>query len=324
MSGVNIPTDSSHLSDQERADLIAEFGGLVDSQFARQSMMGRFFNVQNITGTDTKIVRRSGKTKLQKLTDGVRPAANKTNYGKASVTVDTIVLARDNQSLINSFQADFNVRAELSEDHGKELGKFFDQAFLIQAIKGALMDAPSGLNGAIGAGRPKTLSATGDELDPDKLYKELAQIVVDMQEDEIDTDECALFVSPTQEEVLLNHDKLISRDFSTDNGDFADGKIMTVKGVPIVKTARIPKAAITGHYLSNDSNDNAYDLSAAEARAKAIILHPKSLLAGETIPLTSNIFWSDIEKQWFIDAWLAFGVSNRRPDVCGAVFAAAP
>jgi hypothetical protein len=322
MSGVNIPTDSTHLSDQDRADLIEEFGGMVDSQFAKASMMRRFVPVQNITGTDTKTVRRAGRSTIQKVTDGVRPAANKTSFGKTSITVDTLVLARDNQALLNTFQADFNVRAELAKDHGKELGKFFDQAFLIQGIKSANLAAPTGLNGAFGAGKPQTLAAANDELDPDKLYAAISKIIVDMQEEDIDTDECAIFVSPTQEDVLLNHDKLISRDFSMANGDFADGKIMTVKGCPIVKTNRIPKAAITGHHLSNADNGNAYDVSAAEAKAKAVILHPQSLLAGETIPLTSNIHYNDTELQWFIAAYLAFGVTNRRPDVCGAVFAA--
>jgi N4-gp56 family major capsid protein len=322
VSGINIPSDSTHLSDLDRADLIEEFGGMVDSQFAKASMMRGFVNVQSITGTDTKTVRRAGKTTLQKLTDGVRPAANKTSYGKATVTVDTVVLARDNQSMLNSFQADFNVRAELAKDHGKELGKFFDQAFLIQGIKSAGLAAPGGLNGAMGAGKNRTLAAANDELDPDKLFTNIDGILTEMQEEDIDTDECAIFVSPTQYKVLMNHDKLMDRDFSTDNGDFADGTIKTIDGCPIVKTNRIPKAAITGHFLSNADNGNAYDVTAAEAKAQAVILHPQSLLAGETIPLQSNIFFSDTEKQWFIDAWMAFGVSNRRPDVCGVVFAA--
>ena len=324
MSGVNIPTDSTHLSDQDRADMIEEFGGMVDSQFAKASMMRKFVPVQNITGTDTKIMRRAGKTTLQKVTDGVRPGATKTNFGKVAVTVDTLILARDNQALLNTFQADFNVRAELAKDHGKELGKFFDEAFLIQAIKSANLSAPANLNGAFGAGKPRTLAAALDEQDPDKLYAKIASIITEMQEEDIDTDECAIFVRPTEYDVLTNHDKLMSRDFSTANGDFADGKLLTIKGCPLVQTARIPKAAITGHKLSNENNDNAYDVSAAEARAKAVILHPQSLLAGETIPLQSKIHYSDVELQWFIDAYMAFGVTNRRPDVCGAVFAAAP
>ena len=322
MSGTNIPTDSNHLSDQARADLIEEFGGLVDSQFAKSSMMRNFVNVMPVVGTDTKIVRRAGKTTLQKLTAGVRPNASQTKFGRASVTVDTPILARDNQSLINAFQNDFSVRSELAKDQGKELGKFFDEAFIIQAIKSANLAAPADLNGAFGAGKPVTLGSSGDELDPDLLYAAIAGIIVAMQEEDIDTDEMILLVRPTQEDVIMNHDKLLDRDFSTDNGDFADGTIKTLKGVPIVKTARIPTAEIDGHFLSNDDNNGAYDITGTEADAVAVLMHPMSLLAGETIPMTQDIFWDKIEKQWFIDSYLAFGVSNRRPDVCGAVFKA--
>lgn len=319
MSGINIPSDSTHLSDFDRADMIEQYGGMVDSQFAKKSIMRKFVPVKSIRGTDTAIVRRTGRTELQALTPGVRPAANATSFGKAAVSVDTVILARDNRSMLNEFQTDFNARAELGKDHGKELAKFFDEAFLIQAIKSAGMSAPTGLNGAIGAGKSEALAAANDELDPDKLYAKIAAIITQMQEEDIDTDECAVFVRPTQFDVLLNHDKLVDRDFSSENGDFADGKVATVKGVPIVQTARIPTAAITGHKLSNADNGNAYDLTATEAKAVAIVMHPQSLLAGETIPMTSDVFFSKVERQWFIDSFMAFGVSNRRPDVCGVV-----
>lgn len=318
-----LPQDSTHLSDFDRADMIEQYGGAVDSQFAKKSIMRRFVPVRSIRGTDTAIVRRVGRTTLQALTPGVRPPATPTNFGKAAVTVDTVILARDNRSMLNEFQTDFNARAELGKDHGKELAKFFDEAFLIQAIKSAGMAAPPDLNGAFGAGKSENLNAAGDENDPNLLYQAIARIITQMQEEDIDTDECAIFVRPTQYDVLLNNDKLIDRDFSADNGNFANGTFKTVKGCPVLHTARIPTAAITGHPLSNTGNGNAYDLTATQARARAIIMHPMSLLAGETIPMTSDVFFSKTEKQWFIDSFMAFGVSNRRPDVCGVVNRAA-
>ena len=199
------------------------------------------------------------------------------------------------------------------------MGKFFDEAFLIQGIKSAALSAPENLNGAFGAGKVEDLAAAGDELDPDLLYQKIARVLVRMQEEDIDTEECVIFVRPTQHEVLLNNDKLVDQDFSEGNGNFAMGKVKTILNSPIVQTARIPQAAISGHILSNEDNNFAYDLTAAEANVAAVILHPWSLLAGETIPLQSQVFYSDVEKQWFIDSYMAFGVSNRRPDVCGIV-----
>lgn len=321
---MTLPTDSSHLSDQPSDELIEQFTGLVETQFAKESIMRQFVTLRSVTGTDTLINRRLGRTQLKKVTAGVRPDAAQTAHGRVSVTVDTIILARDNQALLNDFQSDINVRSELAMDHGKEIGKFFDEAFIIMAIKGAQAAAPSGLNGAIGAGKNVELAAAGDENDPDKLEAAIAGLLVAMQEEDIDTTECVVLVRPTKYRTLYQNDKLVSRDFSTGNGDFGKAQVMTIHGSRIVQTARIPTAANSAHKLSNPTNGNAYNVTATDATAVAVILHPKSLLAGETIPLTSDIYYSKEELQWFIDSYLAFGVAVNRPDVCGAVFSYTP
>ena len=54
---------------------------------------------------------------------------------------------------------------------------------------------------------------------------------------------------------------------------------------------------------------------------KAVIMHPKSLLAAEAIPLTSDIWYDKDKLSWFIDSYLSYSVAVNRPDVCGGVFA---
>ena len=314
MSGINIPADSTHLSDQATADMIEQYGGAVDAQFAKKSIMRNFVDVKSVKGTDTILNRRVGRTSLTTLTAGVRPAATPTAFGSTSLTIDTVVMARDNRSMLNEFQIDFNARTALGMDHGKELGKLFDESLLIAGIKGAAASAPSGLNGAFGAGTTATLAVAGDELDPTKFYTAMETAVVAMQTNDMDTDECVFFVTPTQLAVLLNNDKLVNQDYSKDNGDFANGTFKTVMGVPVVQTNRLPTAAITGHALSTTANSNFYDVSAAEARTEALLLHPSALMVGETIPLTSDVYFSKIERQWFIDSLMAYGANFNRPD----------
>ena len=140
-----------------------------------------------------------------------------------------------------------------------------------------------------------------------------------MEEEDVDVSELVCLVRPTTYRVLQKNDKLVSVDYSAGNGDYAKGKVEEIGGCRIIKTARIPTAAIVGHKLSNAGNSNAYDLTAEQSDSIVVILHPKSLLAGETIPLTSDIWFNKEEKQWFIDSFLAFGVAVNRPDVCGAV-----
>jgi hypothetical protein len=315
------------LSDVGTDLLLDQYGGEVESQFKKSAIMRQYAKVRPVRGTDTIVNNRVGRTTLKALTPGVRPQGDATPFGKVSLTVDTVVLARDNRSMLNDLQTHFDARMELAQDHGKELGFFFDQAFIIMGIKGSVAAAPVLGDGtaskqSVGAGKNATLATALDELDPDKLYKAITGIIVAMEEEEIPVDELVVFVRPTQFQVLLQNNKLLSRDFAAGNGDYAKGMIYEIGGARIVKTARIPTSAINGHYLSNADNSNAYDVSATQAKAVAVILHPKSLMAGETIPLTSDIWFNREEKQWFIDSFLAFGVTVNRPDVCGAVFKA--
>ncbi|WP_156164425.1 capsid protein [Bradyrhizobium sp. LTSP885] len=316
-----------NLSEVGHELLLEQYGGEVESQFKKSAIMRQYARIRPVRGTDTISNNRVGRTTLRALTPGVRPQAETTPFGKVALTVDTVVLARDNRSMLNELQVHFDARMELAQDHGKELGYFFDQAFIIMAIKGSKAAAPVLGDGtpskqSIGAGKNKTLSAAGDELDPDKLAAAISSIVVSMEEEEIPVEELVIFVRPTHFDILLNSNKLINKFYTEGNGDYAKGEIHQIKGARIVKTARIPTAPITGHFLSNAQNGNAYDVSAAEAKAVAVVLHPKALLAGETIPLTSDIWFNREEKQWFIDSFLAFGVTVNRPDVCGAVFKA--
>ena len=50
-----------------------------------------------------------------------------------------------------------------------------------------------------------------------------------------------------------------------------------------------------------------------------LVLHPDSLLGGETIPLTSKVYYSDIELQWFIDSYLAFGATPNRAESAAVI-----
>lgn len=316
-----------NLSDVDKTLLIEQYGGEVESQFKKSSIMRQYVKVRPVRNTDTITNNRVGRTTLKALVPGVRPPADNTPFGRVQLTVDTVVLARDNRSMLNEFQTHFDARMELAQDHGKEIGFFFDQAFLIMGIKGSLAAAPVLGDGtaskqSIGAGKNKTLSLALDELDPDKMEAAITGLITDMEEEEIPTEELVLFVRPKTYKVLSNSNKLLSRDYSPGNGDFSKMQIETIGGVRIVKTARLPQAVIDNHFLSNVANGNAYDVSAAQAKCVALILHPKSLMAGETIPLTSDMWFSREEKQWFIDSFLAFGVTVNRPDCCAAVFKA--
>lgn len=305
---------------------IEEYGGEVESQMIKTSIMRKYINVKSVRGTDTITNDRIGSTHLQAVLPGTRPVPTQVDFDNVSVKVDTIILARNNVHLLDDFQAHYDVRAELGKDHGKIVGRYFDEAIMIQGVKAAHIDAattrlPEGWYG----GTVKTLASAGDEQDPDKLQRAIEDLCQAIEENDVDLEGAAMFVNPEQFYVLLRNDKLLNSDYSLGNGDYAQGTVMRSCGIPIVKTNRLPQAATTpgDHFLSNPGNDNAYDVSATEADVVALLIMPKALLAGETIPLTSKVYYSDIELQWFIDSYLAFAATPNRAEHAGVINKAA-
>lgn len=172
---------------------IEQYGGEVEHRFLKDSFMRQFFKFKSVRGTDTITNDRIGHTQLQKVTRGVRPTDNAPTFDNISVKVDTIVLARTNQFVLDDFLSHIDVRKEVGMEHGKEIGKFFDESFIVQAIKasqitnvdpagtetGGWVDvhnlglsavpaklvrtAPEGFQG----GTTVILGAVNDEVDPD-------------------------------------------------------------------------------------------------------------------------------------------------------------
>jgi hypothetical protein len=349
---------------------IDEYGGEVEHRFLKESFMRQFFNFKSVRGTDTVTNDRMGHTQLQKVSRGVRPVDHSPTFDNISVKVDTIVLARTNTFLLEEFQEHFDTRMEIGLEHGKEIGKFFDEAFLVQGIKasqitnrtpvknaagditgtadnGGFYDAiytdRSGLGDAaavvtatqtLAETRTRTapegfqgataviLNSADDEIDAVALELAIQDVCQGVEEKDVDIESAVILLRPAQYYTLLRNSLLLDKDFSTANGDYAKGQVLMSNGVRIQKTNRFPKASDVGqtHYLSNAGNGNAYDVTQVDVNAVAVLLMPKALLAGETIPLTSKVYYVDQEFQWFIDSYLSFGVTPNRAEMAAAIY----
>ena len=320
---------------------IEQYGGEVEHRILKESFMRQFFKFKTVRGTDTITNDRIGSSALQKVARGIRPVDNAPTFDNISIKVDTIVLARTNEFVLDSFLSHIDTRKEIGVEHGKEIGKFFDESFLVQGIKACqvtnvdpdgvtlggwegatptniVRTAPKGFQG----GTVQVLSGAGDELDPDLLELAIQDLCQKIEEKDVDISEAVLLLRPAQYYALLRNSKLISRDFSSVNGDYAKGDVLESCGIRIQKTNRFPKIGDVGvtHFLSNAGNGNAYDVTANDQKCVVCLLMPKALLAGETIPLTSDVYFDKKEMQWFIDSYLSFAVTPNRAEMAGGIF----
>lgn len=317
---MGLPVDSSHLTRLSFSEMVAIFTGAVESRFGYMSVANRIWPARGLRGTNAMFNRYFGKTNLIAVTAGVRPDAFSTPMTKRGVDVDTIVLARNNVDLLNDVQSDFAILSEIALDQGKSHAIFYDNTHFGQLAKGAQEGPLAGVD-SIPGGKIETITA-GQESDPDVLADAISRVLSAMRRENIPDTELTVFVGPDEFDTLIRNSYIVSRDYTTQGADSALRKIFYINGVRIFETNGMPREATPvgqHHLMSNARNNYAYDLTATDVSARALIGHSKSLMPASSISLNSTVWYNKEELQYFCDSHLAFGVTWNRPDVCGAV-----
>jgi hypothetical protein len=301
---------------------IEEFTGEVEQVLARRSVLEGWLNIRPVKGTTTLTNYSVGDAGLQVLQPGVTPDGQDADFSKASVTIDTVILARHVLPLLDVFQTSFDARKELALAQGQRIAKFRDEAFFIQAIKAALLSAsPYGSSGHLG-GTTQNIAAA-DRQDPAAIYAALAGLFAQMEEKDVDPsqDDIVLVLRPTDFYALMQAEQIINGQYVTAAGTKQDGFIFKAFGVPVIRSNNFPAGKnITNHELSNTRNSNAYNGDFTDVVAAAF--SPRALLAGETISLTSEVFYDQVSKSHYVDSFLSFGATPNRPEFAGVILEA--
>lgn len=308
--------------------VIEEFTGMVEGTIARKSILADHVPVRSVKGTATFTNHAVGKSTLQKVTPGAQLDGIKSDFARNAVTIDTLVAAREFFPLLETFQTQMDTRREVATEQGKEIAKFKDQAFLIQALKAARLtesaykrptDASGKPAGHFGGNR-ELLATLADAQDPAKLYVALTNLLVKFENKDVDprSDDVIIVVRPQFYNTLIQAEQLVNTQYVTSTGNKVnDGWVLKTAGVPVFSSNNLPNSVITGHHLSNAFNGNAYDGDFTKTIAG--VFSPRAIMAGETIPLQSDVFYDKMFKSWVVDSHLSFAVGPNRAEYAGEV-----
>lgn len=304
------------------ANAIEEYTGVLQSTIDRKSKCAPYIPVRPVRGTSTITNEGIGESTLQKVTPGTTPDGTSQNQtSQVSLTVDTVILARTGVFVLDNFQKRYDFRAAVGREHGKKIAKFQDQAYFIQAAKAAALgtSAYGALPGFQG-GSTETLALAADAADPAALYTALSNLFAKMEDKDVDpaTDDVMVGLRPSAFYALMDAEQIVNGTYITSRGTVIENaKILKAFGVPVVSSNNVPNSNVAGHLLSNARNSNAYD--GDFSKLVAVAFSAESLLAGETISLTPSVWFDDATKMWFIDAYLAFGVTPDRAEYSGRI-----
>lgn len=255
------------------------------------------------------------------------------------ITNDKMIVVVDTTSYIRTpvdYQDDWtspDFQSEYSAEHGSAHAKAFDQAHIIQLIKSSAFVAPDHLK--VGNAWFDGISATSTGLNAAAATSTLtvgevqADILVQVHKAQLtkfvkrdlggSLSETMTLIHPDWFNILLEHKKLMNVEFQGGSGEnsFSGRRLAVLNGVRVMETPRFPDAAIASHLLGP-----AFNVSAAEAKARMIIFFPrKALVTVEAQPMTVRYFDMPQDFQHILDSYTLYTVGQKRPDTVAVIFA---
>jgi hypothetical protein len=312
---------------------IEAYEGDIDGSFRydslfRSSGLTNFKSVQNQSNTwrGDRIGGVSVKGRKSGDTLDTQRIANE----KFVVTVDTTSYIRTAIDYQDDWTApDF--QAEYSREHGVSHAKIFDTAHIIQLIKCSSFVAPESLAKSFFNGLSDIMAGYAAETDPADKADILVRSHKDLLAEFVKRDlggslaELVTLMEPDAFNVLLDHNKLMNVDFQggpPGANSFSMRRVAFLNGTKVIETPRFPTegtVATDGHVAN--ILGSAFEVSAAEAKAKYIIFHPrKALVTVEAKGMTVNKWDYPKDFQSYLDSYHMYTVGQKRPDAVGVGF----
>lgn len=312
--------------------MIEQFSGLVHNTIARRSLFTNFVTPLVPDSTGVVSNRAMGATNVMVMIPGQanNAQAHIPTIRKKSLTIDTVLMARTVQFILDKIQQDYNMLAHVAVEHGHRLTNIYDQAFFIQAIKGAKESTFAyGNMSGYGGGSTVTTAKKLSELTPQELYEEISKLVADFLKKDImaNQDDIMLVLHPDAFIKLQMSQFVANGNYVTSAGlELNTRFLFHVFGIPVATTNNCPwGVAKTTSLLESTSQggpstDSNYEVDAS--KVYGVLMGPRGFLAGKAIDMKNKLFHHDLSHSDFLDTWMSFGVTYDDNQYLGVLEAA--
>lgn len=297
----------------------------VDSRFQYQALFLGLSQQRSVADrSNTYRIDRLNTSSVKGRQSGEALEPTRVANDKMIIVVDTVLYIRNPIDYQDDWTAP-DWLAEMGQNNGSEFAEVFDQAHLIQLIKGRNWTAPDFLKPAFNDGIEITCAQSSDgvgfplkqvDLESNAYAINLAHKkgIDELIKRKVPLNDMVTLVSTEVYSALLEHPKLFDREFGNSNDDgFKQRRVVVMNGIPVVECVEFPEAGT--HPLGS-----AYTVTAGDAACRMVTFSKsKTLVTVEAQPFTSRI-WDD--KQQFsnvLDCYAMYTVGARRPDTAAVV-----
>jgi len=218
------------------------------------------------------------------------------------ISIDGLLIADHFVNNLDEAMSHFEVRSIYAKEAGIALGTQWDQNVLQQGVLGARSATlVSGGNG----GSVLTNASYGTS--GSTLGSGLFDAAEQLDENNVPESDRYMYVRPAQYYLMAETTDLINRDWGG-SGVYAEGEVMKVAGIHIVKTNNLP--------ISNISSAQVTAHDGNFSTTKALVMHKSSVATVKLLNLAVETEYSIKNQGWIIVAKYAMGHGFIRPEGC--------
>lgn len=293
----------------------------VDTRFQYQALFLGLSSQRSVADrSNTYRIDRLNTSSVKGRTSGVALDPTPVRNDKMIIVVDTVLYIRNPIDYQDDWTApDF--LTEMGQNNGSEFAEVFDQAHLIQLIKGRDWVAPAHLKPAFSDGIE--IQATIDSDATTQAAMEANAIAInnahkagidELIKRKVPLSDMVTVVSTEIYSMLLEHPKLFDRDFGDTNLDgYKNRRVVKMNGIPVIECVEFPEAGT--HPLGS-----AYTVTADDAKCRMVTFSKsRTLVTVEAKPFTSRVWDDEANFANVLDCYAMYQVGERRPDTAAVV-----
>ncbi|MBC8435462.1 MAG: hypothetical protein H8D84_00615 [Proteobacteria bacterium] len=282
------------------------FSGEVLASFGRENQMLGMTTVRTIGSGKSAQFPVTGTIASSYHTVGNEILGTVVNHNEKIINIDDMLLSHAFIAEIDQLKNHWDARSVYSKEMGQALAKKVDQHLLqlVVLASAASANVTGGTGGAGGVDADAKTNATS-------LISSVFEAIQTLDENDVPSSDRAIIVTPDVYYQLCNVDKLVSRDFSSANGDFGKGSVVNIGGVPVIKS-NTAVTAYTDQSAAISGTNNTYSVDAQHVAA--VVFHKSAV---GTVKLKDMVMENTYDPRRLgnlLTARLALGHGILRPE----------
>ena len=246
------------------------WSGEVLATFQRENKMLGMSSVRTISSGKSAQFPVVGTNSTSYHTPGNEITGTAVKHAEKIINIDDLLISNAFIANIDEAKNHYDVRSIYTSEMGRALANKVDQHLLQLSVLAAQASA------TITGGDAGTQITDADaKTNAASLISSIFECAQALDEHDVPSEERYCVVPPATYYLLVQNDKILNRDFGAErNGVYADGTVIKVAGVNIVK-ANTAVTAFTDQSSSISGTNNTYNVDASNVAA--VVFHKSAI-----------------------------------------------